>query len=71
VIPPVTHLGAVVLQARVAAVVGNQIRLHYKGQSTEDDEWLPVGSKELQERIVTISPPKPHAKTAVASNPAS
>lgn len=55
------------LQARVAAVEGNHIRLHYKGQSTEDDEWLAVASRELQQRIVAILPPKTHARTTSAS----
>uniref|UniRef100_K3WUM7 Uncharacterized protein n=1 Tax=Globisporangium ultimum (strain ATCC 200006 / CBS 805.95 / DAOM BR144) TaxID=431595 RepID=K3WUM7_GLOUD len=45
-------------EAKVAAVEGNFIRVHYKGQSAESDEWLPINSKELRERIVTISPPR-------------
>lgn len=78
-------------QAKVAAVEGNFIRVHYKvrrphfclsffppsphshvrgggysvcvfsrqGQSTDNDEWLPMNSRDLRERIVTVSPPRP------------
>ncbi|GAB9463597.1 hypothetical protein Gpo141_00001051 [Globisporangium polare] len=44
-------------EAKVAAVEGNFIRVHYKGQSVDNDEWLPINSKDLRGRIVAVSPP--------------
>ncbi|KAG7400825.1 Lysine-specific demethylase 4B [Phytophthora boehmeriae] len=43
--------------AKVAAVEGKYIRVHYKGESVDNDEWLPVSCKELQRRIVAVEPP--------------
>ncbi|KAH7484498.1 hypothetical protein PRIC1_003807 [Phytophthora ramorum] len=49
-------------EAKVAAVEGKYIRIHYKGESADKDEWLSVNSKELQQRIVAVEPPAPKAK---------
>ncbi|RMX66117.1 hypothetical protein DD238_001171 [Peronospora effusa] len=46
-----------VVQAKVVAVEGKFIRVHYKGESTNDDEWLSVTSRELRRRIVAVEPP--------------
>ncbi|KAE9024649.1 hypothetical protein PF005_g4154 [Phytophthora fragariae] len=46
-------------EAKVAAVEGKYIRVHYKGESADNDEWLSVNSKELQQRIVAVEPPTP------------
>ncbi|KAG2531608.1 hypothetical protein BBO99_00001827 [Phytophthora kernoviae] len=45
------------VEAKVTAVEGKYIRVHYKGESADNDEWLPVSSKELQRRIVAVEPP--------------
>lgn len=76
------------MQAKVAAVEGKYIRVHYKvssfswlqsykcrtaistifyrvfsqGESADNDEWLPVNSKELRQRIVAVEPPAPKSK---------
>ncbi|CAI5702739.1 unnamed protein product [Peronospora effusa] len=45
------------IEAKVVAVEGKFIRVHYKGESTNDDEWLSVTSRELRRRIVAVEPP--------------
>ncbi|KAF4042576.1 JmjC domain containing hydroxylase [Phytophthora infestans] len=50
------------MEAKVAAVEGKYIRVHYKGESTDNDEWLSITSKELRQRIVTVEPPAPKSK---------
>ncbi|KAG3035695.1 hypothetical protein PC121_g569 [Phytophthora cactorum] len=46
-------------EAKVAAVEGKYIRVHYKGESADNDEWLSINSKELRQRIVAVEPPAP------------
>ncbi|CAH0482520.1 unnamed protein product [Peronospora belbahrii] len=45
-------------EAKVVAVEGKFIRVHYKGESVDNDEWLPINSRELRRRIVAVEPPK-------------
>lgn len=49
-------------EAKVAAVEGKFIRLHYKGESADKDEWLSINSKKLSWGIVSVVPPGPKLK---------
>uniref|UniRef100_A0AAV1TJC6 [Histone H3]-trimethyl-L-lysine(9) demethylase n=1 Tax=Peronospora matthiolae TaxID=2874970 RepID=A0AAV1TJC6_9STRA len=50
-------------EAKVVAIQGKFIRVHYKGDSVDNDEWLSVTSRELRRRIITVEPPAPSRKS--------
>ncbi|CAI5736989.1 unnamed protein product [Hyaloperonospora brassicae] len=49
-------------EAKVVAIQGKFIRVHYKGDSVDNDEWLSVTSRELRRRIIAVEPPVPSRK---------
>ncbi|ETP43407.1 hypothetical protein F442_09836 [Phytophthora nicotianae P10297] len=55
------------MEAKVAAVEGKYIRVHYKGESADNDEWLSITSKELRQRIVAVEPPAPKSKDSTTT----
>ncbi|CAI5736331.1 unnamed protein product [Peronospora destructor] len=55
------------IEAKIVAVEGKFIRVHYKGESANDDEWLSVNSRELRRRIVAVEPPPPKSKESVTN----
>ncbi|CEG44695.1 DNA damage-responsive repressor GIS1/RPH1, jumonji superfamily [Plasmopara halstedii] len=49
-------------EAKISAVQGKFVRVHYKGESLDKDEWLPMNSKKLSQGIVSVVPPVPKRK---------
>ncbi|TDH67409.1 hypothetical protein CCR75_000094 [Bremia lactucae] len=49
-------------EAKVAAVEGKYIRVHYKGESADNDEWLQVNSRKLSRGILSVEPPMSKSK---------
>ncbi|GLD95233.1 hypothetical protein PINS_up003875 [Pythium insidiosum] len=55
------------VEARVVAVEGKFVRVHYKGHSADDDEWLPVDSAELRRQGARVASPQRIRRASVAS----